>query len=353
MDFFGTAFDWLLALFLFGLLLFVHELGHFLMARITGVKVEEFGFGFPPRLLKMFTWQGTLVSLNVIPFGGFVKPAGEDDPNVEGGLAASSKRIRVLVLLGGVVLNAATAVAAYTIAFKVAFPEGAVIQVVEPETPIAAAGLQPGDVIYSVGGAVVRNITEVSQEIRGHLGESITLGFFRDGLEMEADVVPRETWPEDQGPTGMVIADSVSGSHGWDEAVGESFRTIADQIQLILQFPAMILRGQFNPATDRPVGPVGILDVTGQIVGVAREYGHWIIILNWIGFVSLALAIGNLLPIPALDGGRLLFVFLEAVRGKRIDPEKERMVNGYSMLVLLGLMVIITWLDLFFPVLPR
>jgi regulator of sigma E protease len=353
MEFFGSMLDWILALFLFGLLLFVHELGHFVMARITGVKVEEFGFGFPPRFLKLFTWQGTLFSLNAIPFGGFVRPAGEDDPSIVGGLAASSKRVRTLVLLGGVLMNAAAAVAAYTIAFKVAFPEGAVIQLVEPGTPIAEAGLQPGDVIFSVGGTAVRNIVDVSREIRSHLGENVTLGFFRDGVEMDAPVVPRRTWPEDQGPTGMVIADAVSGDHGWGEAVGESMRTIVDQVQMILQLPATILRGQFNPSTDRPVGPVGILDVTDQIVGVAREYGRWIIILNWVGLINLALAVGNLLPIPALDGGRLMFILLEAIRGKRIDPEKERMVNAYSMLVLLGLMAVITYLDVFFPVLPR
>ena len=129
--------------------------------------------------------------------------------------------------------------------------------------------------------------------------------------------------------------------------------TIRDQLQLFLQLPGMILRGGFNASTDRPVGPLGILDVTEQIVGSARENNQWVIILNWIGMINLALAIGNILPIPALDGGRLVFILLEAVRGKRVDPEKERMVHGYTMLVLIALMLFITYLDVFFPVLPR
>jgi regulator of sigma E protease len=353
MEIFGNVLDWVVALFLFGLLMFIHELGHFVMARLTGVKVEEFGFGFPPRFLKLFTWQGTLFSLNAIPFGAFVRPAGEDDPNVEGGLANASKRARTLVLLGGVMLNALAAVAAYTIAFKTAFPAGALVDVVEPGTPAAQAGLLPGDVIVAADGAAVKNSTEIINYIHAHLGNGITLHLERDGAAMDLLVTPRTQWPEGQGPTGMVIADSLSGSHGWGEAFTEGIRTIGVQLQFILQLPSMILRGEFNAATDRPVGPIGILDVTNRIVGSARESNRWVYILQWVGVINLALAFGNLLPIPALDGGRLLFVLIEAVRGKRVDPEKERMVNAYSMMVLLALMAFITFLDVFFPVIPR
>lgn len=129
--------------------------------------------------------------------------------------------------------------------------------------------------------------------------------------------------------------------------------TMGDQLKLILQLPAAILRGRFNAASDRPVGPVGILDVTQQIVGTARQSNRWVIILGWVGMINLALAIGNILPIPALDGGRLVFVLLEAIRGKRVDPTKERLVHAYSLLALLALMLFITYLDVFFPVLPR
>ncbi len=353
MELFGNILDWVVAIFLFGLLLFIHELGHFLMCRLTGVKVEEFGFGFPPKLAKLFTWQGTEITLNWIPFGAFVHPLGEDDPTVEGGLGAASKRVRVLVLLGGVLFNVAAAITAYTIAFKIAYPESILIESVTAETPAQQAGLLPGDVILAVDGMTVQLTTEVITYIHAHLGEEITLNLSRGGEELNIRVLPRTTWPEGQGPSGMLISEIYSDRHTWGEALGRGLGTIRDQLKLFLELPGMILRGGFNAATDRPVGPLGILDVTEQIVGSARENNQWIIILNWVGMINLALAVGNILPIPALDGGRLVFILIEAVRGRRIDPEKERMVHGYTMLLLLGLMLFITYLDVFFPVLPR
>jgi regulator of sigma E protease len=355
MELFGNIFDWILALFLFGLLLFIHELGHFLMCRLTGVKAEEFGFGFPPRLVKLFTWQGTDITLNWIPFGAFVRPVGEDDPTVEGGLAGARKRVRVLVLLGGVLFNALAAVAAYTIAFKIAYPESVMVDNVTLDTPSAQSGLQSGDLILAVDEKSVRRSSEVIEYIYANLGNEIMLHVSRNGAALEIPITPRTKAeiPENQGPTGMVISDVLSNRHSWIEAFGEGMNTIGSQLKLFLQLPGMILRGSFNASTDRPVGPLGILDVTEQIVGVARENNRWVIILNWIGMINLALAIGNILPIPAFDGGRLLFVFLEAVRGKRVDPEKERMVHGYSLLILLLLMLFITYLDIFFPVMPR
>ncbi|MBN2084874.1 MAG: site-2 protease family protein [Anaerolineales bacterium] len=355
MEIFGNILDWAVAFFLFGLLLFIHETGHFLMCRLTGVKVEEFGFGFPPKLAKLFSWQGTDITLNWIPFGAFVRPLGEDDPAVAGGLAAASKRVRTLVLLGGVLFNGLAAITAYTISFKIAYPDSVAVYSVTPETPSAQSGLLPGDVIVSVDGIAVSNSKELTDYIYANRGEEVALHISRDGGALDILVTPRTAadTPEGQGPTGMTLSQRFSGNHSLGEAFQEGLLTIRDQLQLFLQLPGMILRGGFNASTDRPVGPLGILDVTEQIVGSARENNQWVIILNWIGMINLALAVGNILPIPALDGGRLVFILLEAVRGKRVDPEKERMVHGYTMLVLIALMLFITYLDVFFPVLPR
>jgi regulator of sigma E protease len=355
MEFFGNVLDWVIALFLFGLLMFIHELGHFVAARLARVKVEEFGFGFPPRAVKLFTWQGTLFSLNAIPFGAFVRPAGEDDPKIEGGLAAASKRARTLVLLGGVALNALAAVAAYTIAFKVAFPVGALVDDIAPDSPAARAGLQVGDVVVAADGGTVKSRVDLINYIYSHLGATVGLQVMRGGEPVDVRVTTRtqEEIPEGQGPTGLTVGDALSGSENWGQAFLEALTTIRDQLRMILQLPSQILRGGFNAATDRPVGPIGILDVTNQLVGSVRQSNRWVYLLQWMGGINLALAFGNLLPIPALDGGRLVFVALEALRGRRVDPEKERMVHAYSMLVLLALMTFITFLDLFFPVLPR
>jgi regulator of sigma E protease len=350
---FGNILDWVVTFFLFGMLLFIHEAGHFIMARLTGVKVEEFGFGFPPRLKKLFVWQGTEFTMNWIPFGAFVRPLGEDDPSVPGGLASAKKRVRVAVLTGGVLANLLAAVLAYTIGFKIAFPEGVTVASVVADTPAQQAGLMAGDRILAVDGTPAQNTQQVIDYIHDHLGKEVALRLQRAGAEVDAVVVPRSTWPVDQGPTGMVISMGYSGNHTWFEALGKGLATMGDQVKLILQLPATILRGSFNAASDRPVGPVGILDVTEQVVGTARLNNQWVIILGWIGMINLALAIGNILPIPALDGGRLVFVLLEAVRGKRVDPAKERLVHAYTLLALLGLMLFVTYLDVFFPVLPR
>jgi regulator of sigma E protease len=353
MSVFGNIFDWVLTIFLFGLLLFIHEAGHFIMARLTGVKVEEFGFGFPPRLKKLFTWQGTEFSLNVIPFGAFVRPLGEDDPSVPGGLASAPKRVRVAVLCGGVLANLLAAIVALTIGFKISYPEGVTVASVVADTPAQQAGLLSGDQILAVDGAAVQNTQQVIQYVTGHLGKEITLRLRRDSQTLEVPVIPRTTYPAGQGPSGMVITMAYSGNHNWIEAFGMGLATMGDQVKLIVELPATILRGSFNATNERPVGPVGILDVTEQIVGSARQNNRWVIILSWIGMINLALAIGNILPIPALDGGRLVFVYLEAIRGKRVNPERERMVHAYSLLVLLVLMLFVTYLDFFFPVLPR
>jgi regulator of sigma E protease len=350
---FGNILDWALTFFLFGLLLFIHESGHFIMARLTGVKVEEFGFGFPPRLKKLFTWQGTEFTLNWIPFGAFVRPLGEDDPSVPGGLASAKKRVRVAVLIGGVLANALAAMLAYTIEFKIAYPEGVTIESVVAETPAQQAGLMPGDLILTMDGVPAQNTQQVIQYIYDHLGKEVTVRLQRAGAELDARVVPRSTWPTGQGPSGMVITMGFSGGHSWVEAFGKGLATMSEQVKLIAALPATILRGGFNASSDRPVGPVGILDVTEQVVGTARLHNQWVIILGWIGMINLALAIGNILPIPAFDGGRLMFVFFEAIRGKRVDPTKERLVHAYTLLALLGLMLFVTYLDFFFPVLPR
>jgi regulator of sigma E protease len=353
MSLFSNIFDWVLTIFLFGLLLFIHEAGHFVMARLTGVKVEEFGFGFPPRLKKLFTWQGTEFTLNFIPFGAFVRPLGEDDPSVPGGLASASKRVRFAVLCGGVLANLLAAVLAFTIGFKIAYPDGVIIDSVVADTPAQQAGLMAGDRILAVDGVTPQNTQQVIQYITTHLGKEITLRLERGSQTMDVSVVPRSTWPSNQGPSGMVITMAFSGRHNWIEAFGMGLTTMGDQVKLIVQLPSMILRGTFNASTERPVGPVGILDVTQQIVGAARQNNRWVIILSWIGMINLALAIGNILPIPALDGGRLVFIYIEAIRGKRVNPEKERMVHAYTLLVLLVLMLFVTYLDFFFPVLPR
>lgn len=344
---------WLLTILLIGALILIHEFGHFLAARLTGVKVEEFGLGYPPRLLTLFERGGTKVTLNAIPFGGFVRPAGEDDPNIPGGLASAPKRVRAAVLLAGVGANLVTALIVFTIGFKIGWPDRVVIRSVVPDAPAAVAGLKPGDVVLKVNGKRVHQSTDLADVTYQNLGRPLSLQVARGADELTLAITPRTTWPEGQGPMGVEMQVDMVGTYTWLQSAGRSVETIGQQAWLLLTLPAKLIQGTISASQARPIGIVGLYDLTSRTIEAAQETSQWVILVQWVGLISTALALGNLLPIPALDGGRLLFVVIEAVRGRRIPPERERAVHAVGFVLLLGLMLYISYLDLVRPVIPR
>jgi len=344
---------WLLTILLLGALILIHELGHFTVARLTGVKVEEFGFGYPPRLFTLFELGGTKFTINAIPFGGFVRPAGEDDPSIAGGLASASKRVRAAVLLAGVGANLLTALIVFTIGFKIGWPDRVVIRSVVPEAPAATAGLQTGDMVLTVNGRQVHQSADLADATYQHLGQPLVLVIERDQEQLSFEVTPRTAWPEGQGPMGIEMQAQVVGTYTWFQSAGRSVQTIAEQAWLLLTLPARLIQGSISASEARPIGIVGLYDLTSRTIETAQQTSQWVILVQWMGLISTALALGNLLPIPALDGGRLMFVLLEAVRGRRILPDRERAVHALGFVMLLGLMIYISYLDLVRPVIPR
>ncbi len=344
---------WVLTILLLGALILIHELGHFLAARLTGVKVEEFGLGYPPRLFTLFERGGTKFTLNAIPFGGFVRPAGEDDPSVPGGLASASKRVRAAVLLAGVGANLLTALVVFTIGFKIGWPDQVVVRAVVPDAPAAHAGLQVGDVVQRVNGARVHQSADLADATYQSLGRPLALQVARGGEQLTLKVTPRTTWPEGQGPMGIEMQVDVVGTYTWFQSAGRSVETIGQQAWLLLTLPARLLQGTISANEARPIGIIGLYDLTTRTVETAQQTSQWVIVVQWVGLISTALALGNLLPIPALDGGRLLFVVIEAIRRRRISPERERAVHAVGFALLLGLMIYISYLDLVRPVIPR
>jgi regulator of sigma E protease len=344
---------WLLTIFLLGGLIFIHEFGHFLAAKLTGVKVDEFGFGYPPRLLTLFERGGTKFTLNAIPFGGFVRPAGDDDPTIPGGLASASKRVRTTVLLAGVGANLLTALVVFTIGFKIGWPDQVVVRAVVADAPAAQAGLQVGDVVLRVNGARVHQSADLAEVTYQSLGRPISLLVARGGEQLTLNVTPRTAWPEGQGPMGIEMQVDVVGTYTWFQSAGRSVETIGQQAWLLLTLPARLIQGSISASEARPIGIIGLYDLTTRTVETAQQSSQWVILVQWVGLISTALALGNLLPIPALDGGRLLFVVLEAVRRKRIPPERERAVHAVGFVLILGLMIYISYLDLVRPVIPR
>lgn len=335
----------------------VHELGHFLAARLSNIRVEEFGFGLPPRALKIAEKNGTVYSLNWIPLGGFVRPAGEDDPSVEGGLAGASKRARFFVLVAGASANMIMAFVIFWFVSVTGSPAVAIADV-NPNSPAQEAGLMSGDVVLEVDGVKADNSRVIADPMYANGGQPVQMLVLRDGQKISLTVIPRETGeydPSSEGPIGVSLAMSSGGeriTRGPIEAAANAGTYIADYVRLFVSVPGMLIRGELSPSEARPLSIVGISQIAGQSVEATASTRDLFPVLNMIAFINVALGLTNLLPIPALDGGRILFVLIEAVRGRRIEPEREGMVHVIGMLVLLGLMVLLVVQDIVNPIIP-
>ena len=340
-------------------IILIHELGHFVAARLSGIRVNEFGLGFPPRAVKLFKRGDTLYSLNWIPIGGFVRPAGEDDPSVEGGLAGASKRARFFTLAAGAGANFIFAFIIFWFAFMIGPPALEVsIPEVVPDSPAMAAGLMAGDVILEINGQTVENTNVVVSEISDSAGQPVEMIVGREGQEVAISVTPRlpgEYDAETEGPTGIRVetrSTGVNESLGVGESAERSLQTMFDVVWGTLRAPVMLIRGQITPSEARPVSVVGLSQLAGAAAEQTASEGDWFPLLWFAGIISVALGFTNLLPIPALDGGRIMFVIIEAIRGRRIEPEREGMVHMVGMLFLLGLMVLIIVQDIVNPIIP-
>ena len=347
---------WMIGAFILVLtpIIIVHELGHFGAARWFKIRVEEFGLGFPPRAVKLFERNGTLFSLNWIPIGGFVRPAGEDDPSIPDGLAASSKTARFVTLAAGAIANFILAIFVFWLAYIIGPPAVSVVAV-NPNSPAETAGLLSGDILLAVNQITIENGDILVQQVAAHSGQAIELLVNRAGQELTLSLTPRrpgEYNPNTDGPIGITI--------GLDpayrlkinplEAAVTSVRSVWSVISLTVRAPFMLMRGEISPSEARPVGVIGISQIAGQAAEYSVNTGDWFQLLRIIAFISVALGFTNLLPIPALDGGRILFVLIEAVRGRRIEPEREGLVHLVGMVFLLGLMFLLIVQDIINPV---
>jgi regulator of sigma E protease len=347
--------DLLLFLVVAGGLIFGHELGHFLVAQWRGVQIEEFGIGFPPRLATLFYWHGTRISLNFIPFGAFVRPAGEDDPSVPGGLSASSKTTRTLVLLAGPATNILLGFLAFSAAFRFAAPDPdrVLITDVATNSPAAEAGILPGDIVLRVDDQPITSFESMQNAILSRLDMPVAITVERNGQTTTVQLVPRSDPPEGQGAIGVFLGyptKPVSLPH----AVSLGGQAIAFQIIETFRLPARLLHGQVAPDQARLSGLKGMYDMLAWASGIDQSTRRPFVTLQLVGVISVGLAIANLLPIPALDGGRLMFVVYEAIFRRRIAPRHEGLAHAIGFTLLLVLMVYVTIQDFVNPIaLPR
>ncbi len=328
-------------------LIIVHELGHFLAAKATGVPVEEFGIGFPPRAYgKKF--KGTIYSINWIPFGGFNKITGEIDPEVPKGLASRGYGVRLLVLAGGIILNLLLPFILLSVAYMVPhniIDGQVVVEEVSPGSPAEMAGIQPGDTIISVDNRQVKSLGDLARNIQLNLGDEMTITVVHADTATETvSLVPRWRPPEGQGAIGTLSrtenAVIVSESLPFWRAIPTGAR---ECIETLVLYKNGIIGMIVGTVPFVPAGPVGIVQVTGEVAhsGISP-------VLELAAFISIAIAITQIIPFPALDGGRIIFVIIEWIRrGKRVSPRIEGIVHSVGFLILLALLVLITYQDIF------
>ena len=345
-------------------IILLHELGHFVVARLFHIEVEEFGFGFPPRIVKLFSWKGTDFTLNWIPLGGFNKIKGEDDPNVPGGMAAANPWKRIPVLLAGAAMNLLTAVFVYTLFFsQVGIPNQhtVVVGIVSAGSPAEQSGLKTGDVVVSAGGQPVDSTKRLIDITYASLGKPLQLEIHRLGQVLEFTIIPRSNPPAGDGPMGISIGNPIHPPKSWFETIPTSFSAVGGDINSLLSLPGRIIAGTVSSQEAQIGGPRSIWNLFQQSVSrdvaslqpvsgsnpSAAPTNYTLMVI-----ISLTITVGvaNLLPIPALDGWRIFMSLTEIIIRRRIPAKFQASINGVGFLVLLTLLAFFYIKDFINPV---
>lgn len=323
-----------------------HEFGHFFTAKLSGVKVLEFGVGYPPKIFGIKR-GGTLYSINWLPFGGFVKMMGEEDPKDEGSLAKKSHATRLLVLSAGSIMNALLPLFLFSIAFMLphdAINGSVLINEVAEDSPAEEAGILAGDYVLEIDGHEINSNIDASRYIQLNLGnETEFLVKHETGVTETLTLTPRWKNPEDQGATGISIEtvdyEIVKETEPFFSAIGKGITQTGETLVLFKNAILQLFAGQ---ESFELTGPVGIAEMTGEFARAGISP-----LLEFTAFFSINLAIINLLPLPALDGGRIAFVLIEWVRrGKRVSPETEGKIHFVGFMLLIVIMIAVTFQDI-------
>ena len=354
----------LLFLLILSVLIFVHELGHFYMAKKNGILVEEFGFGLPPRIWGKKIGE-TIYSINLLPIGGFVKLYGEDaiTENNEQKTMSSDlgrafftqrKTVRAVILLAGVVMNFVLGVVLFSVIYtRLGIPtESGEVSIVEivPNSPAAEAGIRREEVVLAVDGQMIESTDQFVELVNASAGREIELSLGEADMEVYGRMVtvtPREDPPENEGSLGVVVSSvrmkffplwqmPLRGAwFGLKEAIGWGLTIV---VALYVMIRDLLMAGVVPQDI---AGPVGIFQLTGTVARAGI-----LSLLQFVAILSVNLAVINILPFPALDGGRLLFLGIEAVTGKRVDGKLEQWMHGLGMVLLLFLLVLVTLNDI-------
>jgi regulator of sigma E protease len=429
----------------FGAMIFLHELGHFLAARFFKIPVEEFGFGMPPRLFRFWRAKGSIkvgrydlqipanfelpferadglrravdavavqvneklilksislavtedgqavlanpemrqmpdgtvrlsgivqeldpgteFTLNWLPLGGFVRPRGEDNPDIPDGLAAANPWQRLVVLFAGPLMNILTAVIVYSIVvFQMGMPITNVVLVddVSPDSPAQQAGFVSQDILLSINGQKVTDIEMARSIIRENVDTQVSFDIERNGQQLTLSAMPLSSRTPEQGAMGVLLSNPSRPATIGESLLGGVTMTGLQSVSIIT-IPVAMMRGLVAPEEARLIGLKGIYDTFDA--AIARDAqtrqetaasptpsSPTSYTLLLIGMLSVSLGVMNLLPIPALDGGRILFTLPEIIFRRRIPARFEMVVNGVAFMLLIGLMLFINVMDFIRPV---
>jgi regulator of sigma E protease len=334
------------------LLIIIHELGHFLVSRWLKIEVEEFGIGFPPRIRKLFTWGGTDFTINWIFLGGFVRPKGENDPSVEGGLAAASPWSRLAVYFAGPIANLLVGAILFTLVFYQlgSIPDQRTVQLqfVEEGSPAWDSGLREGDIILKADGKEIRSMDELRTAIYSHLGEPMEVVYLRGEEQTAVIITPRENPSPEQGALGIIMANP-SQPFSWGSGMLAGVNQIGEYTRALSSVVGRIVSGNATSSEVDFRGVVGIGEVYVELrqaetaPGVPRS----VTVLIFYATISTSLGLLNLLPIPAVDGGRILLTMPEIIIGRRIPQEYENWINGIGFILVFILLILVNIRDVY------
>lgn len=334
------------------ILVLIHECGHFIAARMFGVRVEEFGLGFPPRLWGIKRGE-TLYSINLFPLGGFVKLKGEqgEDANDPDSFAARKIWQKIIILSAGVTMNFLLAIGIVAANFTIGMPQviddispqfvrenKIQITYIAPESPAKRGGVQLGDTLLSIDGTEFKIVADLQAYIREHEGKKILFRFRRGSENIEKELIPEKLKGMQYPGIGVGLAHVGIVSYPIGQALVMAVPATFAMAGMLLQLLWKSLTS-FN--FDGFVGPVGIASYTATVSKLGFAY-----LLNVVAQLSLSLAVLNFLPIPALDGGRVLFALMEKWRGRALRAEIENMIHLAGFLLLLFLLIVVTIKDI-------
>lgn len=320
-------------LLVFCLVVVVHEFGHFAVAKISGVKVNEFAIGMGPKIIGKKRGE-TEYSLRAIPLGGFVRMEGEDESS-DDARSFNNKPVasRMAIILAGAFMNFVLAFAVFTIYYASTGTYTAKLDEVKTDYPAYQAGIRSGDEIVEIEGKKVDSWNEIYDRISSSDSKSLSIKADRDGQLLTFEVEPKL----EDGKSLIGITPRIEKSLA--TSVKQSGSTLVTMVEMMFEFIGGVFTGAVS--TDEVSGPVGVF----HLIGEATKSG-FMYLLFITGFISVNLGFFNLLPIPALDGSRFVFLLVEAVRGKKMDPEKEGLVHIIGFVLLIALTIFITYKDI-------